>query len=357
MPVSWQRDPVRTLAPAQRFRYDLAMPFVIGHGQPAISAWKLPALARQKWDGAMKFWILTIALVLAGATVGPVPADAFVAGANDSRTIGPRMLMQGDDLDCEDFESREEAQAVLDEDPADPNNLDPNGDGIACSLLPSQADFDPDPRDAPDAEAEQDAGNGNQSREERRSERQAEREAGAADDDLEVEASVTCDDFATAEDAQDAFDADPVALANLDGDGNGIACEELLDLEPVEEELTRAERRAQRGQDEELGDVEIVIDEPAQPRVQEDIDCIDFTFQEEAQQIYNQDTSDPYNLDPNGDGFACSSLPSSDPLVTQVPRTGSGGASGADTRAIMALSLLALISAAGALTHRRASSI
>ena len=49
-------------------------------------------------------------------------------------------MQQTDDLDCEDFKTQEEAQAALDEDPADPNNLDPNQDGIACALLPSADD-------------------------------------------------------------------------------------------------------------------------------------------------------------------------------------------------------------------------
>ena len=40
---------------------------------------------------------------------------------------------QGDDLNCEDFGSREEAQAVLDADASDPNGLDADGDGLACN--------------------------------------------------------------------------------------------------------------------------------------------------------------------------------------------------------------------------------
>jgi hypothetical protein len=62
-----------------------------------------------------------------------------------------------------------------------------------------------------------------------------------------------------------------------------------------------------------------------QPASPEDLDCIDFQFQEEAQSILDRDLSDPFNLDPNGDGFACSSLPSATPQVIQVPRTGAGG--------------------------------
>ena len=37
-----------------------------------------------------------------------------------------------DDLDCADFATQEEAQAVYDEDTSDPNGLDADNDGIAC---------------------------------------------------------------------------------------------------------------------------------------------------------------------------------------------------------------------------------
>ncbi|MDL5200249.1 excalibur calcium-binding protein [Streptomyces sp. ALI-76-A] len=43
------------------------------------------------------------------------------------------------DLDCSDFTYREEAQAVFDSDPSDPNRLDEDrgtDDGIACEVLP-----------------------------------------------------------------------------------------------------------------------------------------------------------------------------------------------------------------------------
>ena len=296
----------------------------------------------------MKVWACGLALLLA---MGIVPSSAST-GMPSAPT---KSFAQEDaDLDCEDFESQEEAQAVLDADPADPNNLDPNADGIACALLPSAADVDPAARDDAAAETEQDASDESQTREERRAARQAERPANQADAAQDAPV-VTCAGFATAEDAQDAFDADPEGLANLDADGNGIACEELLATEPdpADEELTRAERRAQQNQDQEPADVEIVIDAPAQPLVREDIDCIDFAFQEEAQQVYNQDATDPYNLDPNGDGFACSSLPSSDPVVSQVPRTGIGTAREAAAGALLALSLFAAAGATSLLTRRK----
>ena len=41
------------------------------------------------------------------------------------------------DQNCDDFATQEEAQAVLDADPSDPNGLDADDDGIACEDLPS----------------------------------------------------------------------------------------------------------------------------------------------------------------------------------------------------------------------------
>jgi hypothetical protein len=309
--------------------------------------------------GAMNIWGYILVSVLPfGIGLSAAPSTLAVTSPHPS-SVAASLAQQENDLDCEDFETQEEAQAVLDEDPADPNNLDPNADGIACALLPSASDLDPAPRDAAngedaeDVQVEQDTGDGNQTREERRAARQTERQTNQEGEQQE-EAPVTCADFVNQEDAQAAFDADPDTLADLDADGNGIACEELLETEPVDDELTQAERRAQRqaNQDEEPADIEVVIDEPAAPLVREDIDCIDFTFQEEAQRVLNQDPSDPYNLDPSGDGFACTSLASSDPVVSQVPRTGTGMEDQSDASALLAAGLLAILGA-GSLVLRR----
>lgn len=45
-----------------------------------------------------------------------------------------------DDLNCADFATQEEAQAVFDADPSDPNQLDDDDDGIACEVLDSGVD-------------------------------------------------------------------------------------------------------------------------------------------------------------------------------------------------------------------------
>ena len=305
----------------------------------------------------MKFWLLIPALVLSFTVSGGGISAALVQGNPQSQDSSLRLAQEvGDDLDCEDFETQEEAQAVFEEDPADPNNLDPNGDGIACALLPAAADLDPPA--GGNAEAEQEAGEVEQTPEERRAARQAEREAQQQQDEAgeateEEVAPVTCADFATVVEAQAAFDADPEGLAQLDADANGIACEELLVVEPTEEEETGEERRRnRRNQEEEPAPVEVVIDEPEPVRIQEDFDCVDFATQEEAQVVYGEDPTDPYNLDPNGDGFACSSLPSATPRVTQVPSTGIGTATPGSAVLLLAAGLFVSFTSATAVRLR-----
>jgi hypothetical protein len=66
----------------------------------------------------MHRWIVAIAL-LAGLAIGLAPG-----------------VTRAQDYDCSDFAYQEDAQAVLDQDPSDPYNLDGDGDGIACETLP-----------------------------------------------------------------------------------------------------------------------------------------------------------------------------------------------------------------------------
>lgn len=255
-----------------------------------------------------------------------------------------------DNLDCEDFTYQEEAQAVLEADSSDPNNLDPNKDGMACALLPSNAI---DTGDNAPVELAQTAEDERAQRQADREARRAARESGqdenaAADEPVEV----TCADFATQADAQAAFDGDPDGLASLDGDGNGIACEELIvdGTADAAQDESREERRARRNRDaqSEATAEPTVIDEPRSAAVREDLDCIDFEFQEEAQAVFNQDPADPFNLDPNGDGFACSSLPLANPRIVQVPRTGAGSGSPL-APGILAVAALIAAGAAGTL--------
>ncbi|MEV6875619.1 calcium-binding protein [Amycolatopsis sp. NPDC051128] len=71
---------------------------------------------------------LTTAVAVAGlALLGPVP----IASAQLATPLAG-------DLDCEDFKYQEDAQAVYDQDPSDPNGLDgAPKDGIACESRPA----------------------------------------------------------------------------------------------------------------------------------------------------------------------------------------------------------------------------
>lgn len=53
---------------------------------------------------------------------------------------------QGDAFNCADFASQADAQAVLRADPADPNRLDADKDGIARETHPLPKDLVPVPR-------------------------------------------------------------------------------------------------------------------------------------------------------------------------------------------------------------------
>ena len=106
------------------------------------------------------------------------------------------------DLDCADFATQEEAQAILDANPDDPNYLDGEEDGIACESLPSSststssatATATATPPSSPEP---------------------------APTGDLD------CSDFETQEEAQEVLDADPSDPNYLDGEGDGIPCESL----------------------------------------------------------------------------------------------------------------------------------
>ncbi|SDP10122.1 Excalibur calcium-binding domain-containing protein [Klenkia soli] len=63
------------------------------------------------------------------------------AAATALATAGLTLALTGTasaaDLNCSDFATRDQAQAVLDADRSDPNGLDRDGDGVACESLPT----------------------------------------------------------------------------------------------------------------------------------------------------------------------------------------------------------------------------
>ena len=70
--------------------------------------------------------------------VGLVLAAGFVLRATYEQIVNPSKLAvaQTDQYDCASFGSQESAQVELDRDPSDPNNLDSDGNGIACDDYP-----------------------------------------------------------------------------------------------------------------------------------------------------------------------------------------------------------------------------
>src|SRR5215207_11732599 len=121
-----------------------------------------------------RFSFFALALGIAVSLWGSDVSFARVGGP-DGPARSVIQLAQADDLDCADFQTQEEAQAVLDEDPADPNNLDPNQDGIACALLPSAEAGAAVSAD--DATATQESDTSNQTQEERRAAKRAARQS------------------------------------------------------------------------------------------------------------------------------------------------------------------------------------
>jgi hypothetical protein len=70
--------------------------------------------------------------------VGLVLVAGFVLRGTYEQIIYPSKpaVAQADQYDCASFGSQESAQVELDSDPSDPNNLDSDGNGIACDDYP-----------------------------------------------------------------------------------------------------------------------------------------------------------------------------------------------------------------------------
>ena len=70
--------------------------------------------------------------------VGLVLVAGFVLRGTYEQIVYPSKpaVAQADQYDCASFGSQESAQVELDSDPSDPNNLDSDGNGIACDDYP-----------------------------------------------------------------------------------------------------------------------------------------------------------------------------------------------------------------------------
>jgi hypothetical protein len=82
--------------------------------------------------------------LLVDATIGdPQPIVAATQSGSITCTTSTGGGDDGDDVfDCSDFLFRDIGQAILDANPSDPHNLDPDNDGIACENLPDRGQAD-----------------------------------------------------------------------------------------------------------------------------------------------------------------------------------------------------------------------
>lgn len=106
-------------------------------------------------------------------------------------------------LNCGDFGSQQEAQAVLDADPSDPNNLDPDLNGVACESLAPLPDPTAVPAPLPDPTAVPAPA--------------PDPTRAPAPPPTGTQDRYNCDDFPFQEDAQAVYDADPNDPHGLDG--------------------------------------------------------------------------------------------------------------------------------------------
>ncbi|WP_336346114.1 CHRD domain-containing protein [Halalkalicoccus ordinarius] len=103
-----------------------------------------------------------------------------------------------------------------------------------------------------------------------------------------------------------------------DGSEDGEDDEEGSEEEPPEDEDSSDDEDESEDSDDEEdesddseggGDSDTEDDSDGGSGSDDDLDCEDFDTQEEAQEVYEQDTSDPHGLDGDNDGEACETLP------------------------------------------------
>ncbi len=145
----------------------------------------------------------------------PVVAAAVLAAAASFPLAGTAFAQ---DLNCDDFATQEEAQAEYERDTSDPHNLDGDNDGTACESLPSGGSTGGDDNTGGDNTGNDNTGGDNTGGD----------NTGGDNTGNEGQDDLNCSDFATHEQAQAEYERDTSDPHNLDGDNDGIACEELI---------------------------------------------------------------------------------------------------------------------------------
>lgn len=118
-----------------------------------------------------------------------------------------------------------------------------------------------------------------------------------------------CDDFTYQEDAQDFFDTTTGDPHDLDRNDDGVACESLPSRGSASEELgltddsTSSSSGSTSTTSHGTSSSSSTRTAPTQDR-----DCADFSSQADAQDVLDDDPSDPERLDADDDGVACESF-------------------------------------------------
>lgn len=241
------------------------------------------------------------AATVAFAAMLAVTAAANLPGGGDAAR---------DKVVCTDFATFDEAQQALLGNANNAVTLDPDGNGIACEeVFPAESAAAATATAAALPGGAAPAGNA-----ERKAARQATATAEAA-----AEATQTPTPEAEPQDAK----AEKKA-ARQTATAEAAAVGGNADRKAARQATATAEAAA-AGQSPKKNPKKTPTPEATHPTpVGGDLDCIDFAFQEDAQAVLDQNPKDPYNLDPNHDGIACSSLPRRGGPIVALPATGSG---------------------------------
>jgi hypothetical protein len=166
-------------------------------------------------------------------TFEPTPSESpsFVESPSPSPTTEPSpdatadtstpVTGSGVDLDCKDFSTQEEAQAVLDADSSDPNGLDADNDGVACEALPSGSGSSSSGSSTGSGSSADSASSGGSSY----SDSSGSGTSGGTNGSSSSDTSYANCSEARAAGAAPLYQGDPGYSSRLDRDGDGVACE------------------------------------------------------------------------------------------------------------------------------------
>ena len=250
--------------------------------------------------------------MIGGKTAATVAFAAMLA-ATAAVNLPGRGDAARDKVVCTDFATFDEAQKALLDNAKNAVTLDPDGNGIACEeVFPAESAAAAAATATAEAAPTNAAPAGNA---ERKAARQATATAGAASTEAAQTPTPTTEQQGAKAGKKTDRQTATAAAAASGGNADKKAARQATATAAAAGEAPKKNQK------------KTPTPEAALPTpVGGDLDCIDFAFQEDAQAVLDQNPKDPYNLDPNHDGIACSSLPRRGGPIVALPATGSGPA-------------------------------